>query len=86
MDQETKKPQDKIIVYTTPTCPYCVTLKAFLDEHNISYEQKDASLPQVQEELLRKSQSLSVPVIDINGKVIIGFARDRICQALGIKE
>lgn len=81
-----EKTQKEVILYTTLTCPYCITLKAFLDEHGISYEQKDASDPQVQQELVRKCQCLSVPVIDIDGQVIVGFKRDQISQALGIRE
>ena len=86
MEQNKIEQKHKVIVYTTPTCPYCVTLKAFLHEHQIPYEHKDASDPQVQQEMFVKCQCFSVPVIDIDGKIIVGFNRQEICTALDIKE
>jgi len=86
MEQNSEVQKQKVIIYTTPTCPYCVTLKTFLDEHGIVYEHKDVSDQQNQQEMLAKCQCFSVPVVDIDGKIIIGFNRQEICQLLGIKE
>jgi len=76
-----------IKVYTTPICPYCHALKEFLKERNIEYEEVDVSKDESKvKELIEKSGQLGVPVVDINGKVVIGFDRQKICDILGIKE
>ncbi len=61
-------------VYSLPTCPYCIKTKAFLKEKNIAFEDIDVSNnPQAAKEMVEKSGQMGVPVIDIDGKIIIGF-------------
>lgn len=75
-----------IKVYSTPACPYCVTLKEYLKEHDIEFEDIDVSLDQkLVDEMVKKSGQRGVPVIDINGEIVVGFDRERISKALGIK-
>ena len=77
---------EKIKVYSTPACPYCVTLKTFLKEHNIGFEDIDVSQDKkALDEMVKKSGQMGVPVIDIDGEVIIGFDKEKISKALGIK-
>ncbi|MFA4843012.1 MAG: glutaredoxin domain-containing protein [Candidatus Omnitrophota bacterium] len=72
-------------VYSTPTCPWCVRVKQFLSENNILFENYDVSQePSKGEEMVNKSGQMGVPVIDIDGSIIVGFDRERIKQALGI--
>jgi glutaredoxin-like YruB-family protein len=77
----------KIRLFTTPSCPYCVTLKRFLEEKKVKFdlinvlEDVDA-----QEEMIEKSGQVSVPVLDIDGEFIIGFDRKRITEKLGIED
>ncbi|MCX8147008.1 MAG: glutaredoxin family protein [Candidatus Woesearchaeota archaeon] len=79
-----KKP--KVIVYSTPICPYCTLAKNFLKDNKIEFEDKNvAEDMNAREEMLKKSGQMGVPVIDINGKVIIGYNREEIKKALGIK-
>ena len=74
-------------VYSTPACPYCVTLKNFLKEHNIQFEDIDVSQNEIaQKEMIEKSGQYGVPVIDIDGQIIVGFDQDRIKQLLKIKD
>jgi len=81
------KAQPKIRVFSTPTCPYCVTLKAFLDEHNIEYEDIDVATDEkAQKEMIQKSGQMGVPVVEIDGQIIIGFDRGKISKLLGITE
>ena len=76
-----------IKVYSTPTCAYCHALKEFLREHNIDFTDIDVSQnQQAAEELIRQTNQYGVPVIDINGQIIIGFNRQKICQELKIEE
>ena len=75
-----------IKVYSTPTCPYCITLKQFLKEHNIEFEDIDVSQNQnALEEMVKKSGQLGVPVIDINGEIVVGFDKERIVRLLGLQ-
>jgi len=72
-----------IRVFSTPACPYCVTLKNFLKEHNIQFEDIDVSKDEkALNEMIEKTKQYSVPVIDINGEIIVGFNQDRIKQLL----
>jgi len=69
----------KIKVYSTPSCPYCVTLKEFLKEHNFDFEDIDVSSNQeAAEEMMRKSGQMGVPVVDIDGEIIVGFDKGNI--------
>jgi len=63
-----------ITVYSTPNCPYCIELKQYLAEQGLRYEEVDvAASSQAREALKAKAGTLAVPVIDIDGTVIIGF-------------
>ncbi|MDD2731707.1 MAG: glutaredoxin domain-containing protein [Candidatus Pacebacteria bacterium] len=74
-------------VYSTPTCVYCATLKQYLKEHDIAFEDVDASKDEaVFEEMVRKSGQMSVPVIEINGEIVVGFDKEKINELLNIKE
>ena len=76
----------KVRVFSTPTCPYCVALKSYLQEHNVEFEYIDVSQDiTAQKEMIEKSGQYGVPVTEINGEIIIGFNQDRINQLLGIK-
>jgi len=64
----------KIIVYSTPTCPYCVYAKNFFKEKGLEFEDIDVSTDRVRaEEMIEKSGQMGVPVIDIGGEIVIGF-------------
>lgn len=79
--------QPKIRIFTTNACPYCYTLKEFLKEKNIEFEEidvlKDA---RAREEIIKKSGQMAVPIIDIEGKIIVGFDKEKISNLLGIKD
>jgi len=72
-------------VYSTPTCPYCVTLKEFLKENNIEFEDIDVSSDEkAADEMVKKSGQMGVPVADINGEIVVGFDKEKIKQLLKI--
>ena len=73
----------KIIVYSTPTCPWCHALKDFLKEKNIEFEDIDVSKDQEKaKEMIEKSGQMGVPQIEINGKMIVGFDKEAIEKEL----
>jgi len=72
-------------VYSTPTCPYCVRVKQFLKDNNVAYEDIDVAGDQAKaDEMVSKSGQIGVPVVDIDGEIIIGFDKERIRKALGL--
>ncbi len=72
-------------VFSTPVCPYCFTLKEFLKDNKIEFEDVDvASDDKAREEMVEKSKQMGVPVIDINGEFIVGFEKEKISKLLGI--
>lgn len=74
-----------IKIYTTSTCPYCAMLKAFLKEKNISFKELDVGEDRdALKEMREKSGQMGVPVVDIEGKIIVGFDREAISRELGI--
>ncbi len=74
-----------IKVYSTPTCVYCKTLKAYLKEHNIEFEDIDVSKDkQALEKMIKNSGQMEVPVLDIDGEIIIGFDKEKIDKILKI--
>ncbi len=86
MENETKK-EYIVKVYSTPLCPWCDVAKKFLSDHNIEFETIDVSQSQeVLMELIQKTGSTGVPVIEINGEYILGFNKSSICEKLNIQE
>jgi len=73
-------------IYSTPTCPYCVTLKNFLKDKGVEFEDIDVSQNQKElEEMVQKSGQMGVPVVNIDDQIVVGFDRDKICQLLKIE-
>ncbi|MCR4943622.1 MAG: glutaredoxin family protein [Clostridium sp.] len=72
-----------IKVYTTDSCPWCVKAKNYLKSKNIAFEEVNVAEDMIgREEMLKKSKQLGVPVLDINGTVIVGFDKPAIDTAL----
>jgi glutaredoxin-like YruB-family protein len=75
----------EVKVYSTPTCPYCVMVKRFLKENNIAFSDVDVSVSQsAAQEMISKSKQMGVPVVDIDGKIVVGFDKKKIKELLGI--
>lgn len=73
----------KIIVYSTPTCPYCHMAKQYLNDKKINFTDKNVADDTVAaEQMVEKSGQMGVPVIDIDGEIIIGFDRGRLEELL----
>jgi glutaredoxin 3 len=72
-----------ITIYTTPSCGYCKVAKEYFRTEHIPFtEYNVASDQRKAEEMLRKSHQMGVPVIDVNGKIIVGFNKPEIEKAL----
>ncbi|MGA2774870.1 MAG: glutaredoxin domain-containing protein [Candidatus Omnitrophota bacterium] len=74
-----------VLIYSTPTCPWCIRTKQFLKENNVPYQDYDVSVnSEKADEMTKKSGQMGVPVLDIEGTVIVGFDKEKIKQTLGI--
>ena len=63
-----------VIVYSTPTCPYCVRAKEYLTKKGVVYKDVNVAVDHAAaQEMVRKSGQMGVPVITVDGKVVIGF-------------
>jgi glutaredoxin-like YruB-family protein len=72
-------------VYSTPVCPWCIRVKQFLKDNNIVFEDYDVSNDRLKaDEMVKKSGQMGVPVLDIEGEIIVGFDREKIKQSLGV--
>ena len=71
-------------LYVTPVCPYCFTLKEFLKENNVEFEEVDVSKnKKARDEMIEKSGQMGAPVVEINGEFIVGFDKGKITKLLG---
>ncbi len=75
----------KIIIYSTPVCPWCKRAKEYLKSKSIEFTDKNVAEDKAaREEMVKKSNQLGVPVIDIDGEIIIGFDKEKIDKKLGL--
>lgn len=76
----------KVVIYTTKFCPWCKKTKEFFKEHNIIYKEIDVGKDEkAAQEMIKKSGQFGVPVIDIDGKIVVGFDEARLRELLKIK-
>jgi glutaredoxin-like YruB-family protein len=77
------KPQPRVIVFSTPTCSFCNMAKKYFREKGIRFRDVDVSRdPAAARDMIRRSGQQGVPVIDIGGRIIIGFDRVKIDKYL----
>lgn len=73
----------KVIIYTTVWCGFCKMAKKYMDDLGVEYEEKDVEKDrEAGAESVRKSGQMGVPVIDVNGTIIVGFNKHMLDQAL----
>jgi len=76
--------EKKVIVYSTNSCPWCIKCKDFLKEKNVEFEDKNVADDEAaRSEMAEKSGQMGVPVLDIDGTIIVGFDQAAIENALG---
>jgi glutaredoxin-like YruB-family protein len=83
-NQDSKK-QPRVILFTTPTCSHCRTAKGYLRKKGIKFKDVDISRDKAAaRDMVRRSGQQGVPVIDVGGKIIVGFNRAKLDQELGL--
>lgn len=72
-----------VTVYSATWCAFCHAAKDYFDKIGVKYTDKDIeSDPSFAEESVSKSGQRGIPVIDIDGEIIVGFDRPKIDAAL----
>lgn len=75
----------QVVVYSTPTCPWCKKTKQFLDDNKVTYQNLDvAGDKAARNEMIKKSGQMGVPVIDIDGEISVGFDEKWLKQKLSL--
>lgn len=75
----------KVKVYSTPTCPYCTMAKDFLKEHGIKFKEVDLQEDRkAAQEIVKRSGQMGVPVIEIEGELVIGFDEAKLRKLLNL--
>lgn len=75
-----------VTIYSTPACGYCRVAKDFLAAHQVSFVEKNVAADHTaREEMLAKTQQMGVPVIDVNGSVMVGYNEGRLRNLLGLE-
>ncbi|MDE2018809.1 MAG: NrdH-redoxin [Patescibacteria group bacterium] len=74
-------------IYTTPTCVFCRMAKEYFNKNGVQYEEANVLTDlAARKEMFDKSHQMGVPVIDVNGKIIVGFDQDTVDGALNLKK
>lgn len=74
---------NKVTVYTTTRCPYCVMLKNFLVDQNIPFKEVNVEArPEMMKQLVNKTGQMGVPQTEVNGKWVVGYNPNNIMLAL----
>ncbi len=76
----------RVIVFSTPTCPWCSRAKGYLRSRGVPFRDVDVSRdPAAARDLVRRTGQMGVPVVEIDGRPIVGFDQARIDAALGMR-
>ncbi len=86
MAAEQPQQQKRVIVFSTPTCTYCNMLKQYFRQKGVRFRDVDISRDQAAaRDLVRRTGQMGVPVVDIGGRLIVGFDKPKINQLLNIR-
>ncbi|MEK7649738.1 MAG: glutaredoxin family protein [Patescibacteria group bacterium] len=76
----------KVSIYTTPSCVYCRKAKDMFQKHNIPYTEHNVMTDMAKrDEMIMRTGQMGVPVIEVDGTMIVGFDERRLREMLGIK-
>ncbi len=76
----------RVIIFTTPSCSFCRTAKSYLRQQGVPFKDVDVSRdPVAARDMVRRSGQQGVPVLDIGGKIVVGFDRPKIDRLLNLK-
>lgn len=80
-----RKKYPRVILFTTPSCSHCRKAKRYLRQRQVPFKDVDVSRDSTAaRDMVKRSGQSGVPVIDIGGKVILGFDRPKLDHMLGL--
>ena len=72
-----------VTVYSTPSCPWCTRVKDYLNYKEVKFKEFNVAQDRnAAMEMISKSGQRGVPVIDIDGNIVIGFNQTEIDRLL----
>ena len=72
-----------VVVYSTPTWPYCIKVKEYLSQKGITYQEHDVAADRdAAREMIEKSKQMGVPTIIIDGEIVVGFNQAKLDELL----
>lgn len=72
-----------VTVFSTKSCPWCAKVKEFLNSHKIKFKDIDVGADaKAAKKMIEKSGQQGVPVVDIDGEIIVGFDEAKLKKAL----
>ena len=75
----------RVIVFTTPSCPWCIRAKQYLGERRVVFREVDVARDaRAARDLVRRTGQTGVPVVEIDGRPIVGFDKQQIDRLLGL--
>ena len=78
--------EHKVLLYKTTRCIWCAKTVEFFKQHNVKFKEIYVDEDQkAAKEMIKKSGQMGVPVIDVDGTIIVGYDVDSIKKALGMK-
>jgi glutaredoxin-like YruB-family protein len=82
----TTSSRHRVLVFTTPTCPWCQRAKGYLRHRGVAFKEIDVTRdPKAAADLVRRTGRIGVPVIEIDGRPVVGFDQAQIDRLLGLK-
>jgi len=76
----------RVLVFTTPTCSWCTRVKAYLRQQHVSFREIDVTKDEkAARDLVRRTGQMGVPVVEIDGRPVVGFDKPQIDRLLGLK-
>ena len=73
----------KVVIYSTPTCPYCKRAKDYFTQKGIAYTDYNVAEDREKaKEMIQKSKQMGVPVIIVDGEVLVGFNQAKLDSLL----
>ena len=77
------KKAKNVVVYKTQSCPWCHKVMDWLKEHNITFTSLDVGEnKKALDDMIKKSNQMGVPVVDIDGTIIVGFNESKLKELL----
>ena len=74
-----------VTIYSAPWCGFCSAAKRYLDDKGVKYTDKNVDEDRsYAQEAVEKSGQLGIPVLDIDGKIVVGFDRPAIDTLLSL--